>query len=448
MSRPVCDFVESYAASGMLRMHMPGHKGRRLLGIEPLDITEIPGADVLYSAQGILRESERTTEKLFGSARTVFSTEGSSLCIRAMLYLAQMHAALNGRTCIVAAGRNAHRVFSDAAALLDPQIRWIGSGEELLRCNVTPTELERLFEEGQESPSAVYLTSPDYLGNMADLDGIASVCHQHGALLLVDNAHGAYLKFLNPSLHPLDHGADLCCDSAHKTLPALTGAAWLHAGVNCPQMLTGMMERAMALFASTSPSYLILQSIDAVNDLLEKPDFRQRLAACALESTALKKRLSDEGWELAGEEPLKLTLCPKSRGYTGEQLAEELSGRGIVCEFADPDYLVLMFSSETHEEELRALEEALRRIPIRPAVQTACPLRRRREPEYSLREVLLHPFESVPVRQAVGRILASPSVSCPPAVPICLCGERIDREALEMFEYYGITHCDVLLEQV
>ncbi|MBO5543324.1 MAG: amino acid decarboxylase, partial [Oscillospiraceae bacterium] len=117
-------------------------------------------------------------------------------------------------------------------------------------------------------------------------------------------------------------------------------------------------------------------------------------------------------------------------------------------EFADPDYLVLMFSSETHEEELRALEEALRRIPIRPAVQTACPLRRRREPEYSLREVLLHPFESVPVRQAVGRILASPSVSCPPAVPICLCGERRDREALEMFEYYGITHCDVLLEQV
>ena len=447
MSQPVCDFAKAYAASGMLRMHMPGHKGRVLLGPEPLDITEIPGADVLYSAKGILRESERNTERLFGSARTVFSAEGSSLCIRAMLYLAQMHAALNGKRCVIAAGRNAHRVFSDAAALLDPQICWIGSGDDLLHCDIVPEELEQLFKNEKGCPTAVYVTSPDYLGRIADLDSIAAVCRRHGALFLVDNAHGAYMKFLNPSLHPLDHGADLCCDSAHKTLPALTGAAWLHAGQNCPQRLVNMMERAMALFASTSPSYLILQSIDAVNGMLENAAFRERLASCVRESNELKKRLSDDGWKLAGEEPLKLTLCPKSKGYTGEDLGQELRNRGIISEFADPDYLVLMFSSETHSEELRMLEVALRGILPRPAVDSKCPLRKRKNPEYSLRKILLLPFENVPAEQAVGRVLASPGVSCPPAIPVCLCGERIDREALAQFQYYGITRCDVLIEE-
>ena len=86
---------------------MPGHKGKSFLGIEEYDITEISGADVLYDANGIIKESEENAAKLFGAKKTVYSAEGSSLSIRAMLYLAVLHAKENGRKPIIAAGRNA-----------------------------------------------------------------------------------------------------------------------------------------------------------------------------------------------------------------------------------------------------------------------------------------------------------------------------------------------------
>ena len=191
MKTPICDFVREYSAGNPGRLHMPGHKGRALLGPEPLDITEIPGADVLYASGGIIRESEENAASLFGSARTVYSVEGSSLCIRAMLYLAQMHAALQRKHPRIAAGRNAHRVFLDAAALLDPELLWLtGDRTELLTCRISAEELEPLFSDPETAPTAVYLTSPDYLGTCTDLRPLAKLCHSHGALLLADNAHG------------------------------------------------------------------------------------------------------------------------------------------------------------------------------------------------------------------------------------------------------------------
>ena len=109
MTTPICDFVRSYAEGKTVRMHMPGHKGKPVLGPEALDITEIAGADVLYSSEGIIRESEKNTARLFGSARTVYSTEGSSLGIRAMLYLAELDARRRGKPgAVIAAGRNRH----------------------------------------------------------------------------------------------------------------------------------------------------------------------------------------------------------------------------------------------------------------------------------------------------------------------------------------------------
>ena len=102
----------------------------------------------------------------------------------------------------------------------------------------------------------MYVTSPDYLGGMQDVAALAEVCHRYGTLLAVDNAHGAYLRFLRPSRHPLDLGADLCCDSAHKTLSVLTGGAYLHIARTAPTSLAENAKEALALFGSTSPSYL------------------------------------------------------------------------------------------------------------------------------------------------------------------------------------------------
>ena len=141
ITAPICEFVRRYRYSGALRMHMPGHKGTVLLGPEPLDLTEIEGADVLYHAEGIIRESEANAAALFGTKKTVYSAEGSSLCIRAMLYLALLHARANHKKPVIAAGRNAHKVFMTAAALLDLDIRWIYGTESVISCAITPARI-------------------------------------------------------------------------------------------------------------------------------------------------------------------------------------------------------------------------------------------------------------------------------------------------------------------
>ena len=286
MNTPVVDFVRRYAQQRTTRMHMPGHKGRGPLGCEERDITEIAGADELYEAEGIIAQSEANATQLFGTARTYYSTEGSSQCIRAMLHLAlQMRPAKAGRPVLLAA-RNAHKALLYAAALLDFDIQWLWPAPDaagaLCTCPVEPEALSSALDElsaESRTPFGVYLTSPDYLGFVQDVAGLSAVCHAHGLPLLVDNAHGAYLHFLKEgSRHPIQLGADLCCDSAHKTLPVLTGGAYLHLGPSV-QADEAAVRNALALFGSTSPSYLILQSLDAANAVLAD-SFREKLDIC------------------------------------------------------------------------------------------------------------------------------------------------------------------------
>ena len=441
MNTPICDFVSRYAERDPLRLHMPGHKG---LGAQEnrLDLTEIDGADSLYEATGIIRESEQNAGELFG-ADTFYSTEGSSLCIRAMLFLAAVYAKAQGKRAHILAGRNAHKTFLSGVALLDLDITWLTpSGEGgYLSCPVTAEDAERAIEKTH--PTALYLTSPDYLGNTVDVGAIAKVCKKHGVLLLVDNAHGAYLKFLESSLHPIDLGADLCCDSAHKTLPVLTGGAYLHISKQAPQNLVSEAKRAMSLFGSTSPSYLILQSLDAANRYLSD-GYRKALADFVTALDSCKARLIANGYTLVGNEPLKLTIAAKSYGYTGVELAKLHSAQQIECEFADPDYLVLMFTPDLGEGALHRIEAALCGIPQKAPLLTPPPHLCALERVLSVRQAMLSPSESLPLEQAEGRVLASASVGCPPAVPIAICGERITRAAIAAFRYYGIDRISVV----
>lgn len=448
MNTPICDFVSGYAASDPLRLHMPGHKGKSGMGAESLDITEIPGADVLYHPRGIILESENNAASLFGTKRTVYSAEGSSLPIRAMLYLVVLYAARRGKRPLIAAGRNAHKVFITTAALLDLDVAWIypENPGSLLQCEITPEHLRRFLGEQPQLPAAVYLTSPDYLGNMADVAGISRVCREFGCLLLVDNAHGAYLNFLPTSMHPIALGADLCCDSAHKTLPVLTGGAYLHISAGAPALFTQTVDRAMELFASTSPSYLILQSLDRANALLAS-GWKQELARAVKVWDAVKRQLVCGGYCLAGSEPLKLTILPKPYGYSGEELAALLEERNIFCEFADPDHLVMMLPVEFEETMPARLAQALLSIPKRDAVCRSTPVVQKAKRVLRPHEALLRATCEVSTAQAALRIMAAPSVSCPPAIPVVCCGELIEPWAVEAMLYYGITSVRVVEEK-
>ena len=445
METPICDFVRAYAAENPVRMHMPGHKGQVHLGPEMLDLTEIEGADILYRSRGIIRRSEDYAAALFGAARTVYSAEGSSLCIRAMLYLALLTAKEKGLAPCLLAGRNAHRTLMTAAALLDLEVDWLlpGPGENLLSCTVTAKTLEK--ELNRKPYMAVYLTAPDYLGQQTDLRAAAEVCHRHHVPLLVDNAHGAYLKFLPESSHPMELGADACCDSAHKTLACLTGAAYLHLSSCAPDGWADRAEQAMSLFASTSPSYLILQSLDRMNAELSE-DYPSRLCRIAVKTDEIKKVLRADGWLLTGTEPLKLTLQAAARGYSGVELQQVLRNKGIECEFADRTYLVLMVSAETQETDVEYLYSILREIPQKEPLKETPPVLPVPEQVCSIRQAMLSPRETLPADRAVGRVLADACVSCPPAVPVVIAGERITSEAAACMTYYGITECEVMVQ--
>lgn len=443
MTTPICDFVRAYAERSPMRLHMPGHKGEGPLGLEALDITEVTGADVLFNACGIIRESQQNAARLFGTAKTLYSTEGSSLSIRAMLYLACLYAKEQGSVaCRIAAGRNAHKTLISAAALLDFEIDWL-YGESLLCCDITAKSVEDYLDHCCLLPTAVYLTSPDYLGNTLDIASIAEVCHARGVLLLVDNAHGAYLKFLPEDRHPITLGADASCDSAHKTLPALTGCGYLHLSKCAPKLFWDEAESAMSLFASTSPSYLLLQSLDALNAVLEH-GYREKLTLLCEQTKLLRDRLLNQGFELLGDEPTKLTIAPHSYGYTGTELAELLFAHKMVCEFYDRDFLVAMLSPSHTPEDLSRLAEVLLALPRRDAIQESAPAPHHAECAMSIRQATFSPKERLPVVQCLGRVFASMSVSCPPAIPVAVCGEIIDEQTIDRLCYYGIRECEVV----
>ena len=443
METPIADFVGRYAQSGTARFHMPGHKGTPFLGCEPFDITEIGGAGELYDAdaESIIGRSERNAAALFGAAQTCYVTEGSSQCIRAMVYLA-LSARPTGTPPLILAGRNAHRALLYAAALCGAEIAWLWpeERESLCRCTVAPRGLRRALDAAPTPPAAVWLTSPDYLGGRADIPALAEVCREFHVPLLVDNAHGAYLRFLKPSQHPLDLGADMCCDSAHKTFPVLTGGAYLHIrrGARFARSRTDA-KTALALFGSTSPSWLTLASLDMCNRYLSD-GYESRLSDTIARLDALRETLRRGGWAVEESDPLRLTL----RGDTA-RMTERLRGAGVEWEYADRDFLVLMATPENAPRDFERVSDALG-VNDAPAVPPPVLPLAKAETALAPRKALFAPRERVKVEDAVGRICAAPLVSCPPAIPVVASGERVPADAPPLFDYYQIREIDVVRE--
>lgn len=442
MHTPIVDFLRRYSESDNVRFHMPGHKGASFLGCERFDITEVKDADFLYEPTGIIADSEAIASRLFGTRRTCYSTEGSSQCIRAMLYLAFTQRPREALPLIVAA-RNAHKAFLYAAAAIGFDIKWLypENTDSLCSCNISAKELEETLKALSAPPAAVYITSVDYLGGTADIASLAEVCHRYKTVLVVDNAHGAYLHFLEKPIHPIDLGADICCDSAHKTLTALTGGAYLHIGKNVPLGFSEEAKTAMELFGSTSPSYLIMASLDLCNEYIEN-GYREKLSECIRRIEKAKRSLAENGWSIEKSDPLRITVrAPQD--LTGNEIAQILREKGIECEYSDRQFTVLMLSPENTESDLNRLIAALGKNSRDISTEISLPPIEA-EKIMSVREAIFAPKETVLTENAFGRICATPTVSCPPAIPIAVSGERIDENVIKLFKYYGIDTVDVI----
>ncbi len=438
-STPIVDFVNSYKNQNPHRFHMPAHKGKEYLGFEPLDITEIDGADDLYHPTGIIKESEQNATELFESGSTYFSTEGSSQAIKTMISLAFTNQKNAVKSRKILCSSNCHQAFFHACALLDLEPIFIESKQiHFAQATITPTDVANaLLDASSALPFAVYVTTPDFLGTLYDIKGIAKECEIFDIPLLVDNAHGSYLQFLKTNLHPLRQGAAMCSDSAHKTLPVITGGAYLHIAKNY-KIDAKIVKSTMAIFGSSSPSYLILQSLDFCNSLLST-SYPQKLQACVDTVTDIEQIFADSGIVCLPCEPMKIVIDCKSTGIDGVDFAEKLKEFSIFPEMVDTFFTVFMVSPCLSTNTFSSYPQNVK-ISVDNSKKLTDfampPLLPKRILHCSIRAAFLSSKKVISVQNALGKISASTVISCPPGVPLLIAGEEVTKEHLTLLEYY------------
>lgn len=445
---PITDFLTVYAASGTSRLHMPGHKGIApdgypdfLSAAFPYDLTEIAGADELYEPEGIIAQSEAITASLYHSGYSCYSAGGSTLSILSMVTAAVRKC---GREII--AVRNAHLAFVNACVHCDAEIHWLVpeyDRETGLCLPVTAVEIERCMQAHPEA-KIVYLTSPDYYGVQADVGAIAKVVHARGGILLCDNAHGAHLIAFD-GVHPMAAGADLCCDSPHKTLPVLTGGSILHCGKEMAKRLTkSELKRLMTMYGSTSPSYLIMASLEQAVLWMQR-DGIGSFQQLGRRMEQLSRQLRQMGIILLDRvtDCTKLTLDAYRCGYTSDELSYELRRFKMEPEFSGGGKVVLMFSpqtdAETFERLLRFGQSLKKRSPIGYPDFALSP-----ERVMPLREAAFAPSVEVDTANAQGKVAAENRIACPPGIPVVTGGEKIGAAEKKMLLDSGIFRINVL----
>ncbi len=429
MNTPICDFLEKFTAENRLRLHTPGHNGEF-----PHDITEIDGSDSLFESDlsgGIIGESETIAAQLFGAKKTYYSCAGSTLAIQTGLAVLKSQGIKT-----IAASRCSHRSLATAASLLQMNVKWLYP-DEFLSANVT------YDAEAIRDADALFVTNVDYYGGTWKFVN-------PGIPTLVDNAHGSYLRFVDKNIfgveyvHPLELGFPLiCADSAHKTLPVLTGGAYLHfsQGTN-----PSRAKEMMSLFGSSSPSYLVMESLDRFNGMLTNNI--QLVTNACLMVAELKERLTEAGVPLLKSDPLRVTVNAREYGMTGIEYADFLrQNGGIECELADKNKAVLLFSAVTTLEDCERAELAMKFVPTNtplpafeyPVVKATA--------DMPMWEAMYAPCKTIPINSASGEVCAKLVAPCPPGIPIVMPGEIIDHNVIDALWAFGIENVTVVQRQ-
>ncbi|MCL2023112.1 MAG: aminotransferase class V-fold PLP-dependent enzyme [Oscillospiraceae bacterium] len=404
MAVPIYDALKAHCASGRAKLHMPGHKGAagnfppELAGMLALDTTELPGTFDLLAGEGTcLEQAQSLAAKLYGAGAVLFSAGGATLCIQAMLRAALPH---GGK---LLCSRVLHRAAANAFCLLNILPVFMvhdNSAGEYFHGRINP---EALTDAIAQNPDAkgVYITSPDYFGTMSDIPALAEIAHRAGLPLLVDAAHGAHLE---PMGIAQGHGADYAAQSLHKTLPALTGAAWLQLA---DEKNAQIVREAMEIFGSSSPSFPIVLSIDFAREWLEKTG-KQELCDLAAKVRKIKNLLPHT--PLGAVDPLRIAFAYDPRLDMGKLLR----AAGIEPEYAENGRGILIPTAGNSGEDFAKLESFFAAADLgTPRPQPLIYNRRFCSPRQAFFSKKL-PF-NVSRRNVV---------DCPPAVPVVLAGEE------------------------
>ena len=252
-------------------------------------------------------------------------------------------------------------------------------------------------------------------------------------------------KFLNNDIHPITLGATACSDSAHKTLPVLTGGAYLHFGASAEKFIDlDSVKDDLSTFSSSSPSYLIMASLDNANDILAQ-NFTAQLDKAVKEIDGVKKYLTSLGVTVKESEPLKIVIDAKKCGYTGFEICDLLKKNGVTVEFYDEDYVCLMASPYNDKRDYKKLKSAFKGFTLKPEKERVA-FNLKAEKVLSPREAYFAKKVKVKTIDALGKTLADISYSCPPAVPIAVIGERVDGDVVKALSYYGVNEVFIVEE--
>jgi len=438
---------------GAMPMHMPGHKRNvqlaeylRKLGAG-IDITEIEGFDDLHDADGVIAEGMERAALLWGAKRSFFCVNGSTGGI-----LASVFAVLDDGDELICA-RNCHKAVYNALELRRPKPHFLFPEREEQSgtdCIVTADAVGELLDKHPEA-KAVIITSPTYEGVVSDVAAIADAAHKRGAVLVVDEAHGAHLGFCCGFPDgAVKAGADIVVHSLHKTLPSLTQTAMVHL---CSERVDGdKLARCMAIFETSSPSYLLMSSIDCCVRLLEERReelfhlWRRRLELFARETSDLKHlRIMKKTDNMYDLDPSKLVISTRGTALSGRELMSILRERYFTeLEMAASDYVVAMTGMGDTEDNLRVFASAVWEIdrclekvdapeqPMLTEPKRAC---------FSWEAASME-REAVDISAAEGRISAEYVWAYPPGIPLLIPGERIEADfekLIEIREQSGIA---------
>ncbi|SHO53107.1 aminotransferase class I/II-fold pyridoxal phosphate-dependent enzyme [Anaerocolumna xylanovorans] len=453
------DSLLKYKDEGYYPMHMPGHKRNTelLTMVNPysIDITEIEGFDNLHRAEGILKEGMESWAKIYGSKETYYLVGGSSAGILAGI------SACTDRGDKILVARNCHKSVYNAIYLkgLRPVYFYPGRIKSVgINGSIPPGEIEEYLKK-EKDIKLIVITSPTYEGIVSDVAGIAEAAHRYGIPLMVDEAHGAHLGLFSGFLQgSVTQGADIVVHSIHKTLPAFTQSALLHA--NGGLIKREKLIRYLSIYQSTSPSYLLMAGMDKCRELLENRGkelfsvYYSRLAEFYLAAEKFKniRILTDNIVKTEGSyafDPSKLVLSVKGTGSTGKELYDELLGSyKIQMEMVSGDYVLGMTSIADRKEGFDRLLEALSKIDD----QLAGNGKEKQEEEemeftpppvaMSCEEALDSPVRSIPLKGSEGRISAEYIYLYPPGIPLLVPGEKVTENLLSKMAVYkkqGLT---------